>query len=141
MRGHRHDPEEYAIGELSKRTGVHIETIRYYERIAVMPAPPRSEAGHRRYGRAHLNRLRFIARSRDLGFSLDEIRNLLSLVDNRSYTCAEVREMTLGHAAKVRRKIADLEKLERALADMAGQCEGGEVPDCAIIDALYGDRA
>lgn len=126
-----------AIGDLSKRTGVHIETIRYYERIGVLLAPQRTDGGRRTYDEAAIKRLSFIARSRQLGFSLDEIRSLLSLVDDNAFTCGDVRRMTLDHAAEARRKIADLRKLERTLKDMAAQCRGDNVPDCPIVDALF----
>lgn len=128
------------IGELSKRTGVHIETIRYYERSGVMPKPPRTEGGHRAYDETFVRRLAFVSRSRQLGFSLREIRSLLGLVDEKEYTCADVRELTLRHAAEARRKIADLRKLERTLKDMAARCHGDRLPDCPIVDALFDDR-
>ena len=127
----------FTIGALSKGTGCHIETIRYYERIGLMPKPPRSPGGHRLYEEDHLRRLTFIRRSRELGFTLEEVRGLLRLVDGGSYTCAEVKTLTLDHAAEVRRKVADLRKLERVLEAMAAECDGGEVPECPIIDALY----
>jgi MerR family transcriptional regulator, mercuric resistance operon regulatory protein len=128
------------IGALSKRTGVNIETIRFYERIGILPEPPRTEGGHRAYGRHHFKRLSFVRRSRELGFSLDEVRGLLRLVDGGHYTCAEVKAITLDHLADVRRKIADLRRLERSLADVAGKCGGGKVPDCPVIDALFDAR-
>ncbi len=127
------------IGALSKHTGCNIETIRYYERIHILPAPPRTEGGHRLYGWGHFKRLMFIRRSRELGFSLEEVRGLLSLVDGGDYTCAEVRTLTLKHADEIKRKITDLRKMERVLKDMASQCEGGEIPECPVIDALFGD--
>ena len=128
---------EISIGELSTRTGVNIETIRYYERSGVMPRPPRTAGGRRTYDETFVKRLFFVSRSRQLGFSLDEIRSLLGLVDEHEYTCADVRELTLRHAAEARRKIADLRKLERTLKDMAAQCHGDRVPDCPIVDALF----
>lgn len=131
---------EITIGELSVRTGVKIETIRYYERIGVMPRPPRTFGGHRTYDQTFVKRLSFVSRSRQLGFSLDEIRSLLGLVDEHEYTCADVRELTLRHAAEARRKIADLRKLERTLKDMAAQCHGDRGPDCPIVDALFDGR-
>ena len=131
----------FTIGALSKGTGCHIETIRYYERIGLMPKPPRSPGGHRLYEEDHLRRLTFIRRSRELGFTLEEVRGLLRLVDGGSYTCAEVKALTLDHAAEVRRKVADLRKLERVLKEMAAECDGGEVPECPIIDTLYQGRA
>jgi len=126
----------YGIGTLSTRTGVNIETIRYYERIGLMPAPPRTEGGQRVYDAGHLKRLAFIRRSRELGFSLDDIRALLRLVDGGDYTCGEVHQMTLAHISDIRRKIADLRRMERVLKEMAAKCEGGDVPDCPILEAL-----
>lgn len=123
--------------ELAKRTGCNLETIRYYEKIGLMPEPPRTGGGYRAYDREHLKRLAFIRRSRELGFSLEEIRSLLGLVDGGDYTCAEVRDMTLRHSADVRRKIADLRRLERSLKQMAAQCSGDTVPKCPIIDVLW----
>lgn len=126
-----------SIGELSKQSGVNIETIRYYEKIGVMPAPDRSASGYRLYGADHLKRLSFVRRSRQLGFSLDEIRSLLHLVDGHAYTCAQVRELTLDHVAEIRRKIADLKRLKRVMEEMAAQCSGQRAPECAIVDALF----
>ena len=125
------------IGEASRRTGVNIETIRYYERIGVMPDPARTQAGHRAYTLEQIKRLAFIKRSRKLGFSLAEIRALLALVDAGATTCAEVHHMTTEHLANVRHKIADLRTMERVLKDMAAECSRGDVPQCPIIDALF----
>ena len=130
--------QHFSIGALSKRSGVHIETIRYYEKINIMPEPPRTRGGHRSYGDEHARRLNFISRSRALGFSLEEIRSLLGIADGNETTCADVRELTLQHAEEARRKIADLKKLERTLRDMAAQCHGNRIPDCPIVDALFG---
>lgn len=127
------------IGALSKRTGVHIETIRYYERSGLMPDPPRTEGGHRLYRHEHLKRLAFIRRSRELGFSLEEIRALLELVDGGDYTCGEVKVLTDIHLVAVRRKIADLHKLEKTLKNISSRCEGGTVPECPLIDALLNE--
>ena len=129
----------FPIGALSAKTDVNIETIRYYERIALMPAPPRTEGRQRVYDAQHLKRLTFIRRTRELGFSVEEIRGLLRLVDGGSYTCAEVNEITVKHLDDIRRKIADLKKLSRVLGNMASQCSKGQVPDCPIIDALSSD--
>ncbi len=127
---------EFNIGELSKRTGVKIETIRYYEKSGIMPDPPRSEGGYRKYRSEHLNRLRFISRCRQLGFSMADIEGLLGLVDDHGYTCAEVRSLTVAHADAVAEKIRDLKRLEKTLRDIASQCTGKDVPDCPIIDGL-----
>ncbi|PWB89094.1 MerR family transcriptional regulator [Methylocystis sp. MitZ-2018] len=129
-----------SIGELSKQSGVNIETIRYYEKIGVMPAPDRSASGYRLYVADHLKRLSFVRRSRQLGFSLDEIRGLLRLVDGHAYTCAQVRELTLDHLTEIQRKIADLKRLKRVMEEMAAQCSGERAPECAVIDALFDTR-
>jgi MerR family mercuric resistance operon transcriptional regulator len=129
-----------SIGELSKQSGVNIETIRYYEKRGIMPPPGRSAGGYRLYGPEHLKRLSFVRRSRQLGFSLDEIRGLLRLVDGDAYTCAQVRDLTLGHLEEIRRKIADLKRLKRVMEEMAAQCSGERAPECAIIDALFDMR-
>ncbi len=128
-------------GELAQQSGCNIETVRFYEKQGLLPAPPRTAGGHRDYDREHLKRLTFIRCSRELGFTLEEVRGLLGLVDGGEWTCAEVREMTLEHLADVRRKIADLQKLAAMLEDMAAQCDGGAVPECPIVDALFQDRA
>jgi MerR family mercuric resistance operon transcriptional regulator len=129
--------ERYSIGEIGEQAGVNLETVRYYERIGLMPRPPRTQGGHRVYDGAHLKRLGFIRRSRELGFSLGEVRALLGLVDGGNYTCAEVRELTLAHLAEIRHKIADLRRLERSLQGMADRCTGDEVPECPVIDVLW----
>jgi len=128
------------IGELSNQTGVHIETIRYYERIAIMPNPPRTEGGHRVYDEELTRRLGFISRARQLGFTLEKIRGLLSLADENELTCADVRELTLRHAAEVKSKISDLKKLENVLRKMAAKCHGNRVPDCPIVDTLFAGK-
>jgi len=129
--------EAFSIGALSGRSGVHIETIRYYEKIGIMPAPARSTGGYRIYGADHVRRLHFIPRGRELGFSLDELRGLLHLVDGQTYTCREVNALTIEHLAAIRQKIADLHRLEQVMSDMAKQCKGNQVPECPIIDALF----
>ena len=129
------------IGQLSRQSGVNIETIRYYEKIGIMPAPGRSAGGYRLYAPDHLKRLSFVRRGRELGFSLEELRGLLRLVDGHTYTCGQVRALTLEHVAQVRRKIADLRRLQRVMADMAAQCTGARIPKCPVIDALFDGRA
>jgi MerR family mercuric resistance operon transcriptional regulator len=126
-------------GELAERSGCHIETVRFYEKEGLLSAPPRTAGGHRDYAREHLRRLTFIRRSRELGFTLDRVRELLAFVDRRDWTCAEVRAITLQHLAEVRRKIADLDRLARTLENMAAHCDGGAVPECPIVDALLED--
>ena len=124
-------------GSLAKRTGVNSETVRYYEKIGLMPIPARSNSGYRIYDQTHLKRLSFIRRSRELGYTLQEIRELLELVDGGDYTCAEVRDRTMRHLDDVAKKIRDLQKMQRTLKTMASKCDGGLVPECPIVDALY----
>ncbi len=132
-------PPEMSRGTLATQTGVNSETIRYYEKIGLMPDPIRSTAGHRVYDASHARRLSFVRRSRELGFTLREIRELLELVDGGDYTCAEVRDRTLVHLGDVSNKIRDLQKMQRTLKSMASKCDGGSVPECPIVDALFSD--
>ena len=127
----------FGIGALSEQTGCNIETIRYYEREGLLPNPPRTEGGHRVYDQEHLKRLTFIRRSRELGFTLEEVRGLLRMVDGEHYTCAQVKSLTLDHLEDVRGKLADLKKLEKVLKQLAGRCTGDETPDCPIVEALF----
>jgi MerR family mercuric resistance operon transcriptional regulator len=126
-----------AIGALSARAGVHVETIRYYERVGLMPAPDRSAARYRLYTPEHLKRLVFVRRARELGFSVDKIRGLLRLVDGHRYTCAEVQALMQEQFTEVRHKIRDLRRLERVMAGMVAQCSGDRIPQCPVIDALF----
>jgi len=125
------------IGQLSEQTDCKIETIRYYERIGLLPAPARSEGGYRMYDDNHRRRLSFIRRSRELGFTIDEIRGLLNLVDGGNYTCSDVKAITMEHVENIREKIADLKKLEKTLSRIASQCAGDATPECPIVDALF----
>jgi MerR family transcriptional regulator, mercuric resistance operon regulatory protein len=129
-----------AIGELSRLTGVNIETIRYYERVKMLSPPRRTAGGHRVYGTQEARALTFIRRSRELGFGLDEIRALLSLAEPGKASCADVRAIAARHLEDVRAKIADLAKLERLLAKTVKQCSGKAVPDCPVLDALDSNR-
>jgi MerR family mercuric resistance operon transcriptional regulator len=126
-------------GALAKRFGCHLETVRYYEKIGLLNAPTRSQSGYRLYKVDDQRRLRFILRGRELGFSIDELRSLLSLVDSETYTCGEIHDLTVDHLGSVRRKIADLKRLERTLAKISNECIGGAVPECPVIDSLWAD--
>lgn len=128
------------IGALSQRTGCNIETIRYYERIGIMPKPPRTQGGHRLYAAAHLKRLAFIRRSRELGFGLEQVRDLLRFVDGGRYTCSQVKAITVEHLDEVRARMKDLKRLEKVLKTMASQCNRGKVPQCPVIEALSHSR-
>lgn len=126
---------ELTIGALSKQAGVSVETIRYYEREGLLPSAPRTTGGHRVFRETHLRRLYFIRRSRELGFSGTEVRALLNLMDS-GYTCGEVRALTIKHLADVKAKIAELRRLEKTLTTISSRCEGGDLPDCPILEAL-----
>lgn len=121
---------------LAKATGCNLETIRYYEKTGLLAQPLRSANGYRIYGEADVRRLRFIMRARALGFTIEEIRGLLGLVDSGTQTCAEVKARTELHLADVRAKIVDLRRIEVILAETAAQCSGDAVPQCAVLDAL-----
>ena len=126
------------IGELSTRTGCNVETIRYYERIALLPAPARSAGRYRIYDIGDVRRLTFIRRARELGFTLDAVRALLALsTKDGSNASGEVRQLAARHLAEVRSKIADLRAMERVLADAVRRCASGELPGCPIIDTLF----
>jgi len=127
----------YAIGQVSRETGVNIETIRYYERIGLLPKPDRTAGGNRQYNQDQLKRLFFIRRARDLGFSLEEIRGLFEMVDRSDFSCSQVHDLTAAHLGSVRQKIANLKKLEKALAGMVAECSRGDLPDCPILETLF----
>src|SRR5262249_47607744 len=116
---------------------VNIETIRYYERIKMLPAPPRTASGRRVYGPADSRTLAFIRRARELGFTLSEIRALLALcAESNREACAEVRELAAAHLAEIQAKIADLTAMESVLAEAVRRCDAGEVPGCPVLDAF-----
>lgn len=132
---------EFSRGALAKRTGVNLETVRYYEKIGLMPEPLRSTGGHRVYNAAQLRRLSFIKRCRDLGFTLQETRELLELVDGGDYTCAEVRDRTTRHLEDVDTKIRNLSTIQATLRRMVAKCDSGLVPECPIVDDLFVDQS
>lgn len=124
------------IGELSRRTGVNIETIRYFEKAGIIAAPPRTEGGHRAYDEQHVRMLGFIKRARDLGFTPKEVRAIVNLGGPGKACCDEVREIAAHHLEQVRSKIANLTQLEQLFASTIERCSGGTAPDCAVIDML-----
>jgi Cu(I)-responsive transcriptional regulator len=125
------------IGDLARATGVKVVTIRYYERIGLMPVPPRTEGNYRAYSREHVRWLRFIRRCRDLGFTLDQVRDLLRLSSEKTRACYEVDRMTKLHLTAIEEKIADLTRLAAELRHISRCCHGdGLVADCRIIEAL-----
>jgi MerR family mercuric resistance operon transcriptional regulator len=132
-------PAGISIGELSKRTSVNIETIRYYEKIKILRRPARTEGGRRIYSTQDVRTLAFVRRSRELGFTLEEIRTLLRLVEG-GYTCGQVKDLTLHHLTDVKRKIADLRRIARTLSVTSRKCVGGTIPECPVIDALLAEH-
>lgn len=125
-----------SIGKLARQTGTKVETIRFYEKNGLLPEPSRTEGNYRAYEPTHLNRLSFIRRARELGFSLDQIREFLKLADDRSQSCAAVDAIAKEHRKEVERKIQDLIALKSELDRMIDQCECGLVADCRIIESL-----
>ena len=128
--------KSFTIGALSELTGVNIETIRYYEKIGLLPPPRRSAGRHRLYDRELTQRLRFVRRSRELGFSIEEIKVLLRLVDQGGLGCGEAKAITEHHLADIRGKITDLKRLERVLGRLATACEANEMPQCPLLETL-----
>lgn len=124
------------IGQAAKRSGVPAKTIRYYEEIGLIPAAGRTASGYRDYGDAEVETLKFIARSRSLGFSVKDVGDLLALWRDRERASADVRRIAQGHVAEVERKIAELEAIRRTLLSLVECCHGDERPDCPILDNL-----
>lgn len=124
-----------SIGELSKRAGVKITTIRYYEQMGLIDAPERSQGNQRRYTRDGLNRLSFIRHSRDLGFSIEDIRGLLELSQHPDKPCHDAHGIAVQHLKNVQERIAKLRRLERELKRISG-CDAGSVAECAVIETL-----
>src|SRR3954469_25007835 len=126
-----------SIGELAKTSSTKVVTIRYYERVGLLPPPPRTSGNYRAYDAEHVLQLRFIRRCRDLGFTLDQIRDLLRMSSRKDQECAQVDRLAAAHLASVESKIADLERLALDLRRLNKCCEGGgRIADCRIIEAL-----
>lgn len=127
---------QLTIGEMARATHTKIETIRYYERVGLLPAPARTRGNYRSYSQQQLGRLSFIRRARRLGFSLPQIRALLGLSDQRRRSCDAVDVIAREHLAEVDRKIADLSDLRRELNSIISRCGRGTIAECRIIEAL-----
>lgn len=132
----------FGIGILSRETGCHIETIRYYEKLGLLHEPQRSSGGHRLYNKAHQQRLSFILKARSLGFNLDKTRELLSLSENAERSCGEALTLVEINLATVNEKMAELQRIKDSLLVMAKSCQSccpsAKAPDCTIVDALAG---
>ncbi|MGY4830104.1 Cu(I)-responsive transcriptional regulator [Sphaerotilaceae bacterium SBD11-9] len=127
------------IGEASKQSAVSAKMIRHYESLGLLPKPPRTEAGYRLYDEASVHTLRFIRRSRDLGFNIKEIEALLGLWRNRRRASADVKRIASRHVADLQRRIDEMQAMQRTLAHLAHCCQGDARPDCPILDDLAGE--
>mgnify|MGYP001597910389 CR=1 len=123
------------IGELSQRTGCNIETIRYYERISLLPVPLR-RGRYRAYGPSDVRRLSFVRRARELGFPIDSVRALLALADGGAASCEQARDLASEHLRDVRVKIADLRRMEQVLGDTVDACEADDTVSCPLLETL-----
>ena len=134
-------PEPFEIGALSRRTGCSIDTIRYYERIRLMPAVPRTDGGHRLYTHAHVRRVEFICRSRKIGLSLRQVRDLLEAMEQNICSCSDVRSLLSDRLAAVRNRIRDLRDLERNLCTMIDDCGDAELTNCRLMESMLAGEA
>ena len=126
-----------SIGEVARTTGIKVVTLRYYEHLGLVPAPARTNGNYRAYSVDDLRRLRFIRRCRDLGFTLEQVRELLRLSSKRNQKCSEVDRITRRHLTDVEKKISDLKRVEKVLSRISSRCRGdGLIADCRIIEAL-----
>ena len=124
------------IGAVAEKSGVPPKTIRYYESIGLIPSADRDPNGYRTYDDVDMHTLNFIKRARSLGFSVDEVRNLLDLWHDRRRSSAAVKALTTEHLNALDRKIAELRSLRRSLANLVERCRGDDRPDCPILDDL-----
>ena len=124
------------IGELATATSTKVETVRYYEKIGLLPPPARTVSNYRSYGSEHLARLSFIRRARDLGFTLDSVRDLLDLSDQKNGSCDAVDLIATSHLESIERKIADLSALQGELSRVLRSCRKGTIAECKIIESL-----
>ncbi len=134
-------PEPIEIGALSRCTGCSIDTIRYYERVRLLPAVPRTEGGHRLYSHAHVRRLQFIRRSREIGLSLRQVRELLEDMERSACSCSGVRSLLSERLAAVRSRIRDLRDLERNLRTMLDECGDAELTNCRLMESMLAGEA
>jgi DNA-binding transcriptional MerR regulator len=130
--------ERLSIGEMAARSGVKVPTIRYYEQIGLLPEPPRSAGNRRLYGQGELRRLDFIHNARELGFSIEDIRELLAMSAEPQASCHEVDSIANRHLGEIESRIARLQALRSELERMISECGHGRVCDCRILEAIAG---
>lgn len=128
--------DDLRIGDLAAATATKVETIRYYERIGLLPVPTRTSGNYRAYGQRHLERLSFIRHARELGFSVDAIRDLLRLADDPDQPCDRADRIALTHLADIEHRIARLKAMKAELERMLARCEGGRIAECRVIEVL-----
>lgn len=128
------------IGQLGKATATKVETIRYYERIGLLPAPARTAGNYRSYSDEHRRGLAFIRRARELGFSIEDVRELLELAGHRESPCVEVDQIVERHLETTEKKIAALKRLRGELRDTLASCRGGRIGECRVVRALSSDK-
>ncbi|KFL38044.1 MerR family transcriptional regulator [Arenimonas donghaensis] len=126
----------FTIGQLARQTGTKVETIRYYEKIGLLAEAMRSAGNYRYYGAKDLERLSFVRRARELGFSIEQIRELIALGEQRDFQCSSVDGLVQAHIADIGLRIRDLQALQAELGRMLGSCPGGRVADCRVLEAL-----
>ncbi len=129
-----------SIGQVGEATATKVATIRYYERIGLLPKPDRTSGNYRSYASAHVHRLAFIRRARELGFSIEDLRELLDLAAHRERPCAGIDQIATRHLAMIEAKIATLERLRSELRDTLAACAGGRIAECRVVQALSSDR-
>jgi DNA-binding transcriptional MerR regulator len=127
---------DISIGELSRLSGVKVPTIRYYEQVGLMPAPPRTEGNQRRYGPTEVSRLNFIRHARELGFEIEAIRELLAMSENPDRSCADADAIARRHLTEVEWRIGQLTALRTELQRMVSECSNGRVGACRVIQVL-----
>jgi len=134
------DKGNVTIGELARVVGINVETIRYYERIELLPRPARAPHRHRFYGQEHLRRLVFIRRARELQFTINQVHELLAFAEPGQLPCRDVKLMAAKQLARIRAKISDLVKLEQMLSTAVANCSGQQRVECPVLDLLDPDR-
>ncbi len=130
------DQDLMTIGQAAKASGISAKMLRYYERVGLLPDPPRTDAGYRLYAPEDVHTLRFVRRARDLGFSVEQILNLLGLWQDRTRASADVKSVAAAHVRELRDKIEAMEQMARTLEDLIAHCHGDERPECPILEEL-----